>query len=337
MRKQPLKGKVALVAGATRGAGRGIACMLGEAGAIVYCSGRSTREHPTTTGFYAGRPETIDETAEMVTRSGGAGIPVRTDHLVPEQVEALVARVRREQRRLDVLVNDISEGETHEWKPFWKLDLEKGFRMLRNALHSHIITCRYAAPLMIDGRGGLIVEIGDGDTLDYRATLFYDLVKISVSRLAFAMAEDLLKYGVAAVAITPGYMRTEAMLDHFGVQVEDHGVRSYILKPGHLITDAFPTVPEEGMTVTLDRTRARLHLRGLVAGPLDREAGVRHLLADPRRGLADLHLRLGRRVLRLDHFLLGAERLDLRLELALAPHELLLLLLEPLDLRIEPL
>ncbi|PYT12318.1 MAG: short-chain dehydrogenase [Acidobacteria bacterium] len=217
MRKQPLKGKVALVAGATRGAGRGIACMLGEAGAIVYCSGRSTREHPTTTGFYAGRPETIDETAEMVTRSGGAGIPVRTDHLVPEQVEALVARVRREQRRLDVLVNDISEGETHEWKPFWKLDLEKGFRMLRNALHSHIITCRYAAPLMIEGRGGLIVEIGDGDTLDYRATLFYDLVKISVSRLAFAMAEDLLKYGVAAVAITPGYMRTEAMLDHFGV------------------------------------------------------------------------------------------------------------------------
>jgi len=212
-----LKGKVAMVAGATRGAGRGIACMLGEAGATVYCSGRSTREHPAAAGFYAGRPETIDETAEMVTRYGGRGIPVRTDHLVPEQVEALVDRVRREQGRLDVLVNDISEGEPHEWKPFWKVDIEKGFRMLRNALHSHIITSRHAVPLMLEHRGGLIAEIGDGDTLDYRATLFYDLVKISVSRLALAMAEDLHRQGVAAVAITPGFMRTEAILDHFGV------------------------------------------------------------------------------------------------------------------------
>ncbi|SPE29152.1 Dehydrogenase/reductase (SDR family) member [Candidatus Sulfopaludibacter sp. SbA6] len=184
---------------------------------LLYCSGRSTREHPAAAGFYAGRPETIDETAEMVTRYGGRGIPVRTDHLVPEQVEALVDRVRREQGRLDVLVNDISEGEPHEWKPFWKVDIEKGFRMLRNALHSHIITSRHAVPLMLEHRGGLIAEIGDGDTLDYRATLFYDLVKISVSRLALAMAEDLHRQGVAAVAITPGFMRTEAILDHFGV------------------------------------------------------------------------------------------------------------------------
>src|SRR5712691_6206651 len=217
---KPLKSKIAVVAGATRGAGRGIACMLGEAGATVYCSGRSTREHPTTTGFYAGRPETVDETAEMVTQYGGVGIPVCTDHLVAEQVEALIARVRSEEGRLDILVNDISEGETHEWKPFWKVSLDKGFRMLRNGLHSHIITCRYAAPLMIArGRGspGLIVEIGDGDTLDYRSTLFYDLIKISVTRFAYAMAEELYKYGVAAVAVTPGYMRSEAMLDHFGV------------------------------------------------------------------------------------------------------------------------
>jgi NAD(P)-dependent dehydrogenase (short-subunit alcohol dehydrogenase family) len=217
MKKGKLKGKVAIVAGATRGAGRGIACMLGEAGATVYCSGRSTREHPTTTGFYAGRPETIDETAEMVSQHGGVGIPVRTDHLVAEQVEALVDRVRKEQGRLDVLVNDISEGERHEWIPFWKLDLEKGFRMLRNALHSHIITCRYAAPLMVEGRRGLIVEIGDGDTLMYRATLFFDLIKISVSRFAYAMAEDLHKHRVAALAITPGFLRSEVMLDHFGV------------------------------------------------------------------------------------------------------------------------
>jgi len=214
---KPLQGKVALVAGATRGAGRGIACMLGEAGATVYCSGRSTREHPATTGIYAGRPETIDETAEMVTQYGGAGIAVRTDHLVPEQVETLVARVRNEMGRLDVLVNDISEGETHEWKPFWKLDIEKGFRMLKNALHSHIITCRFAVPFMIKRGGGLIVEVGDGDTLDYRATLFYDLVKISVSRFAFAMAEELHEHRVAAVAVTPGFMRTEAILDSFCV------------------------------------------------------------------------------------------------------------------------
>jgi NAD(P)-dependent dehydrogenase (short-subunit alcohol dehydrogenase family) len=217
MAKGILKGKVAIVAGATRGAGRGIACMLGEAGATVYCSGRSTREHPCTTGFYAGRPETIDETAEMVSQHGGIGIPVRTDHLAAEQVEALVDRVRKEQGRLDVLVNDISEGEHHEWMPFWKLDLEKGFRMLRNALHSHIITCRHAVPLMVEGRRGLMVEIGDGDTLMYRATLFYDLIKISVSRFAYAMAEDLYKHRVAALAITPGFLRTEAMLDHFGV------------------------------------------------------------------------------------------------------------------------
>jgi len=215
-KKRPLQGKVALVAGATRGAGRGIACMLGEAGATVYCSGRSTRGHPAT-GFYMGRPETIEETAEMVNRYGGTGIAVRTDHLVPEQVEALTGRIRAEQAALDILVNDISEGETHEWLPFWKLDLDKGFRMLRSALHSHIVTARYAAPLMVERRRGLIVEIGDGDTLDYRATLFYDLAKVSVSRLAFAMAEDLRQHRVAALAVTPGFMRTEGILEHFGV------------------------------------------------------------------------------------------------------------------------
>jgi NAD(P)-dependent dehydrogenase (short-subunit alcohol dehydrogenase family) len=214
---QPLKGKVALVAGATRGAGRGIACMLGEAGATVYCSGRSARGNPNRTGYFAGRPETIDETAEMVAAHGGVGIPVRTDHLDEEQVATLIERVRREQGRLDVLVNDISEGEAHDWEPFWKLSLDKGFRALRQGIHSHIITSRHAAPLMIEGRGGLIVEIGDGDTLGYRGNLFYDLVKITVSRLAYAMAEELHKHRVAAVALTPGFMRTEAILESFGV------------------------------------------------------------------------------------------------------------------------
>ncbi len=177
----------------------------------------------------------------MVTQYGGVGIPVRTDHLVAEQVEALIARVRSEEGRLDILVNDISEGETHEWRPFWKVSLDKGFRMLRNGLHSHIITCRYAAPLMIarrHGLPGLIVEIGDGDTLDYRSTLFYDLIKISVTRFAYAMAEELYKHGVAAVAVTPGYMRTEAILDQFGVTEENW--RDGAKKDPHFIASETP-------------------------------------------------------------------------------------------------
>src|ERR1044072_5694080 len=137
-----LDGKVAVVAGATRGAGRGIACMLGEAGATVYCTGRNSRERPNTEGIFAGRPETIEETAEMVTARGGHGIPARTDHLDEAQVESLFKRVEKEQGRLDVLVNDISEGEMHEWKPFWKLSLDQGMRALRDGVHTHIITTR---------------------------------------------------------------------------------------------------------------------------------------------------------------------------------------------------
>jgi NAD(P)-dependent dehydrogenase (short-subunit alcohol dehydrogenase family) len=215
--RKPLAGQVALVAGATRGAGRGIACMLGEAGATVYCTGRSVRGRPPTEGPYAGRPETIEETAEMVSRHGGVGIAVRVDHLVETEVEALVQRIRKDQHRLDVLVNDISEGEWHDWKPFWQVSIEKGLRALQRGIHSHLITSRHAAGLMVEGKRGLIVEIGDGDTLTYRGTLFYDLVKVTVMRLAFAMAEELRKHGVAAVAVTPGYLRSEAMLDHFGV------------------------------------------------------------------------------------------------------------------------
>lgn len=213
----PLTGHVAVVAGATRGAGRGIACMLGEAGATVYCTGRSVRGNPNMTGYFAGRSESIDETAEMVTARGGLGIPVRVDHLVEEQVAALFERVRREQNRLDVLVNDISEGDVHEWKPFWQLSLDRAFGMFRNGVHSHIITSRYAAPLMIEAGRGLIVEIGDGDNLAYRGTLFYDLVKVTVSRFAYVMAEELHRHGVTALAVTPGYMRTETLLEHFGV------------------------------------------------------------------------------------------------------------------------
>jgi NAD(P)-dependent dehydrogenase (short-subunit alcohol dehydrogenase family) len=212
---KPLNGKVAVVAGATRGAGRGIACMLGEAGATVYCTGRSSR----TTQGNVGRPETIEETAERVTAFGGKGIHARIDHMVPEQVEALFARVRSEQGRLDILVNDVWGGdESIEWgKPFWDLSLEKGLPMFNNAVHTHIIASRYAAPLLMETGHGLIVEITDGNMFGYRGNLFYDLVKSSVIRLAFAQAFELRRKRVAAVAVTPGFLRSEAMLELFGV------------------------------------------------------------------------------------------------------------------------
>jgi NAD(P)-dependent dehydrogenase (short-subunit alcohol dehydrogenase family) len=217
--KKALKGKIALVAGATRGAGRGIAIALGEAGATVYCTGRSSRkslrERPTT----AGRPETIEETAELVTAAGGRGIAVRVDHTEPEDVKKLVAGIKRRHKGLDVLVNDVWGGDAlTEWgKTFWTVNLENGLGMLKQAIHSHIITSHYAVPLML-GRGrGIIFEITDGDAFYYRGNLFYDLVKISVIRLAFAMARELRKRDIASVALTPGFLRSEAVLDHFGV------------------------------------------------------------------------------------------------------------------------
>jgi NAD(P)-dependent dehydrogenase (short-subunit alcohol dehydrogenase family) len=223
---QTLQGKTAVVAGATRGAGRGIACMLGEAGAIVYCTGRSVRGRaiaPRTaeTSPFANdsRPETIDETAEMVTGYGGQGIAVQVDHSDEAQVKALFERVRTEQGRLDILVNDVWGGdELAEWgTPFWELDLDKGFRMIERAVFTHIITARYGAPLMVERKQGLIVEITDGETASYRGQLFYDLVKASVIRLALAMSEELRPHNVHALAVTPGFLRSEAMLEHFGV------------------------------------------------------------------------------------------------------------------------
>lgn len=200
--------------------------MLGAVGATVYCTGRSSRAtaasrpRETDSPFdLAARPETIEETAEMVSARGGVGIPVQVDHTVEDQVRALFERVKAERGQLDVLVNDIWGGDAlTEWgKPFWELSLQKGRLMLRNAIDSHVNTSRYAARLML-GRGqGLIVEITDGETLEYRGNLFYDLVKVSVIRLAFAMAEELRPHGIAAVAVTPGFLRSEAMLEHFGV------------------------------------------------------------------------------------------------------------------------
>ncbi|MBI3669560.1 MAG: SDR family oxidoreductase [Acidobacteria bacterium] len=214
-----LKGKVAVVAGATRGAGRGIACMLGEAGATVYCTGRSIRGKPAT----GKRPETIEETADMVIARGGVGIPVQVDHTVEDQVKRLFERVKAEQGRLDVLVNDVWGGDelTEFGKPFWEVSLQKGRVMLDRAVFSHVITSHYGAPLMIETGPGLIVEITDGDSFCYRGNIFYDLVKSSVIRLAFAMARELRKRKITSVALTPGFLRSEAMLEHYGVTEEN--------------------------------------------------------------------------------------------------------------------
>ena len=204
-----LASKVALVAGATRGAGRGIACMLGAAGATVYCTGRSSRS---VGGATPGRPETIEETAELVSSHGGRGIALRVDHAVEAEVRTLFERVAQEQGRLDILVNDIWGGDPlTEWgRPFWELDVAQGLLMQQRAVHTHIITSRHGVPLLLRGGQGLVVEITDGDALLYRDNLFYDLAKISVIRLAHAMAHELGPRGITALALTPGYLRSEA-------------------------------------------------------------------------------------------------------------------------------
>jgi NAD(P)-dependent dehydrogenase (short-subunit alcohol dehydrogenase family) len=224
-----LQGKVALVAGATRGAGRGIAIALGEVGATVYCTGRSSRElspqtHSKRRPSKPGQSETIEETAEMVTAAGGQGIAIRVDHTEPAEVRMLVAAIKRKHKILDILVNDVWGGDAlTEWsKRFWELKLENGLQMLRQAVHSHIITAHYAVPLMLEGKAKdglprIIFEITDGDAFYYRGNLFYDLVKISVIRLAFSMSRELRKRNIASIALTPGFLRSERVLEHFGV------------------------------------------------------------------------------------------------------------------------
>jgi NAD(P)-dependent dehydrogenase (short-subunit alcohol dehydrogenase family) len=220
---RPLEGRVALVAGATRGAGRGIAVALGEAGATVYCSGRSTRGGRSEYD----RPETIEQTAELVDAEGGTGIAVATDHLDRGQVEALVSRIDADHGRLDVLVNDIWGAEKlFEWDtPLWEHDLDAGLRLLRLAVETHLVTSHLALPLLIRRPGGLVVEMTDGtrdyNDTRYRVNAFYDLAKASVLRLAFAQSRELEPHGCAAVALTPGWLRSEMMLEAFGVTEDD--------------------------------------------------------------------------------------------------------------------
>lgn len=212
-----LKGKVAVVAGGTRGAGRGISVALGEKGATVYVTGRTSRA----SGRSAmDRPETIEDTAKLVTAAGGVGIPVRVDHSDASAVAALAAQVQTEQGgRLNILVNDIWGGDSMvDWEhKFWDQDLERGIALLRQAIETHIITSYHLVPLMVEAGRGLVVEITDGVEPGYRGSFFYDLAKAGVIRLAVAQAGELKSKNITAVAVTPGFLRSEAMLDHFGV------------------------------------------------------------------------------------------------------------------------
>jgi NAD(P)-dependent dehydrogenase (short-subunit alcohol dehydrogenase family) len=236
----PLNGKVALVAGATRGAGRGIAIELGAAGATVYVTGRTTR----TQRSEYNRPETIEETAELVNNAGGRGIAVQVDHLDPDQVQALIARIENEQGRLDILVNDVWGAEyLAQWNvPVWEHSLERGLRMLRLAIDTHIITSHFALPLLIRNKNGLVIEITDGtaeyNDKNYRLSLFYDLAKTSVIRMAQSLAHELSPYKCTAIAVTPGWMRSEIMLDHYGVKEENW--RDATVKEPHFIISESP-------------------------------------------------------------------------------------------------
>ncbi|GAA0955427.1 SDR family oxidoreductase [Actinocorallia libanotica] len=260
---------IALVAGATRGAGRGVAVALGEAGATVYVTGRSGGGRRSEMD----RPETVEETAELVTAAGGRGIPVVVDHLEREQVRALVERIDAEQGRLDVLVNDIWGGELlTDWNAkVWEHSLDDGMRILRLAVDTHIITSHYALPLLVRRPGGLVVEMTDGtaeyNADHYRISLFYDLAKVSVNRLGYAQARELAPFGATAVSLTPGWLRSELMLEHFGVTEENW--RDALEKEPHFAISETPLfVGRAVAALATDPERARWNGQSLSSGGL---------------------------------------------------------------------
>lgn len=267
-----LQGKVALVAGATRGAGRGIAVELGAAGATVYCTGRSTRSQPSE---YQ-RPETIEETAELVTSAGGTGIAVPTDHLAAEAVKALVERIAAEHGRLDVLVNDIWGAETMiEWNtPVWEHDLDNGLRTLRLAIDTHLITAHFALPLLIRNQGGLLVEVTDGtaeyNATNYRLNPFYDLAKVAVNRMGWSHAQDLARHGGTAVSLTPGWMRSEMMLGHYDA-TEENWREVIKVQPHFAISESPRFVGRAVAALAADPQRSRWNGQSLSSGQLAQE------------------------------------------------------------------
>ena len=268
--KNRLKGKVAVVAGATRGAGRGIACMLGEAGATVYCTGRSMRGKP----VRKDRPETIEETAEMVTARGGKGIFVRVDHTDAEQVRHLFRRVAKEHNGgLDILVNDLTGDSYMQSKPFVEHSLEGGLKMLQNGSLSHIITSHYGIPLMTNGKGGLVVEVTDGTSDEIRDfNFYYDLEKATNIRVARSLAQQLRRFKIAVVALTPGFLRSEEMLAHF--DVSEGNWRDAIQKDHYFAYSETPFyIGKAVVALACDRKIMNKSGQALMSGKLAREYG----------------------------------------------------------------
>ncbi|HEV7762927.1 MAG TPA: SDR family oxidoreductase [Acidimicrobiales bacterium] len=273
----PLSGRIALVAGATRAAGRGIAVALGEAGATVYVTGRTTRAQRSDMD----RPETIEETAELVDAAGGRGIPVQVDHLVPEQVAALVERIETEQGALHVLVNDIWGATVMEWdKTVWESDLDVGLRMLRLGVDTHAITSHFALPLLVRTPGGLAVEVTDGtdeyNATNYRVSFFYDLAKAGVNRMAFALAHELAPHGATAVSLTPGWLRSEAMLDIYEV-TEANWHDATKVQPHFAISESPAYVGRAVAALAQDPDRARWNGQSLSSGQLAQVYGFTDL------------------------------------------------------------
>ena len=268
-----LSGKVALVAGATRGAGRGIAVELGAAGATVYCTGRTTRVRRSEMN----RPETIEETAELVCKAGGRGIAVRVDHLVSDEVRALAARIEAEQGELHILVNDIWGATRMEWnKTVWESSLDYGLRQLRLAIDTHAITSHFALPLLIRKPGGLVIEMTDGtadyNARNYRVSFFYDLAKAAVNRMAFALAHELKPHGGTAVALTPGWLRSEAMLEAYRV-TEENWREAVKVQPHFAISESPAYVGRAVAALAADADVARWNGQTLSSGQLARAYG----------------------------------------------------------------
>ena len=274
---EALRGRVAVVAGATRGAGRGIAAALGEAGATVVCTGRSTRSGGSARSDYD-RPETIEETAELVTSLGGTGIAEVVDHLDSEQVGRLADRLRNQFGHVDLLVNDIWGAELlKEWEtPVWEHDLDNGLRILRLGIDTHLITSHHLLPLVIDRPGGLLVEVTDGtvryNESHYRLNVYYDLAKVAVNRLAWSQGHELEPYGATAVAVTPGWLRSEMMLEIFGV-TEENWRESTTAPAGFAVSETPRFVGRAVVALASDPDRHRWHRQSVDAGALAREYG----------------------------------------------------------------
>ena len=284
-----LRGRVAVVAGATRGAGRGIAAALGEAGATVVCTGRSSISGTGKSDY--DRPETIEETAALVDELGGEGVALQVDHLEPGAVRALAHRIRGDYGGIDILVNDIwgaevLKGPPPTWnRPIWEHDLDDGLRMLRLGVDTHLITSHCLHPLLIERPGGLLIEVTDGtrqyNDHNFRLSVFYDLAKAAVNRLAFAHGHELEPFGATAVAVTPGWLRSEMMLDNWGAEEAnwrtaldpDRGGALPTAPPGFAESESPRYVGRAIAAIAADADRARWNQRSVTSAELAREYG----------------------------------------------------------------